>query len=149
MKPLKAILALLLSLLLSSYTFAPTKPVVSPYSTHDLWMLAHVIQAEAGSDCCTDEHQQLVGMVVMNRVKDERFPDSVVKVIFQKGQYYCINNRTFWNEPTARAWKNALDVLTGKVECPESVIFQAEFVQGHSVYKVCETPYSTTYFCEG
>ena len=118
-----------------------------PYSEEDLYYLSHVIHAEAGSDCCTDEHQKLVGMVVLNRVADERFPDTIKEVVLQPGQYACVSNKSFYLEPSERAVRNTIAVLNGEVDCPENVIFQAEFPQGDGIYKVCESSYSTTYFC--
>lgn len=80
-------------------------------------------------------------------IADPRFPDTIEEVIFQPGQYACVDNGTFWLEPTARAVRNAVAVLTGQVKCPENVVFQAEFPQGDGIYTICETTYSTTYFC--
>lgn len=118
-----------------------------PYSEEDLYYLSHVIYAEAGSDCCTDEHQKLVGMVVLNRVADPRFPNTIKEVVLQPGQYACVSNGSFYLEPSERAVQNAIAVFSGEVDCPANVIFQAEFPQGDGIYRICESSYSTTYFC--
>lgn len=122
---------------------------VKPYTDEELDIMSRVIYAEAGSDWISDEQQQLVGMVVMNRVKDSRFPNTIKEVVFQKGQYACTWDGNFNKTPNKRAIENAKCVLEGKVECPENVIFQAEFKQGKGVYKVFKSKYSTTYFCFG
>lgn len=119
-----------------------------PYTEEELDMLSRVIFAEAGSDCISDEHQQLVGAVVLNRIADPRFPDTMKEVIWAKGQYACIQNGTYWLEPSERAIENARKVLSGEVTTPNNLVFQAEFIQGE-VYKTFKTPYSTTYFCLG
>lgn len=118
------------------------------YTEEELDMLSRIIFAEAGSDCISDEHQQLVGAVVLNRIADPRFPDTMKEVIWAKGQYACTQNGTYWLEPSERAIENARKVLSGEVITPNNLVFQAEFVQGE-VYKTFETPYSTTYFCLG
>ena len=119
------------------------------YTHSDLILLARLIDREAGSSWLTDEHQQLVGAVVLNRVKSESFPNSIQDVIYQKGQYSCINSSRWNEEPSERALINAQKVLEGKVFCPDNVVFQAEFKQGSGVYKVFYNKHtnSNTYFC--
>lgn len=50
--------------------------------TEEMVLLAQLIQAEAGNQDLTGK--RLVADVVLNRVDDERFPDTVEEVIFQK-----------------------------------------------------------------
>lgn len=124
----------------------------SNYTTNDLIFLARVINVEA-NDACDDEHKKLVGAVVMNRVKDSRFPNTIWDVIYQKGQYACINNNNFWNEyPSQRSIQAAKTVLDKNFYCPSNVIFQSESKQG-KIYKLktVKTKWysSTTYFCYG
>lgn len=120
------------------------------YSDEDLRILATVIWYEA--PYCTDRHQQLVAQVVLNRVNDARFPDTVRAVVDQPGQY------TDWYSTAApdipeRCYDNARAALEGRVECPANVIFQAEGVQGTGVYEEIHVDTgwysSTTYFCYG
>ena len=117
------------------------------YTKDDLYLLSHLIQAEAGSDFISNEHQQLVGQVVLNRVKSDNYPDTLKEVIYQKGQYQSTTNGQFDKATSKRAIKNAKLVLEGKVDCPDNVVYQAEFKQGNGVYKEIETIISTTYFC--
>jgi len=49
--------------------------------------LAVVIYREAGGDAACDECRRRVADVVLNRVADERFPDTLAEVLTQKGQY--------------------------------------------------------------
>jgi len=121
--------------------------IAPSYSQEDLMLLARLINGEAGSEWIPDEHQQLVGMVVMNRVNSEYFPNTITEVIYQPGQYSCVGN-SIWNEdPPQRVIDNAKLVLEGKVYCPPNVLFQAEFLQGTGIYKTFANDYSTTYFC--
>lgn len=126
------------------------------WTEYDLDLLAAVIFYEAGSDCCTDERQQLVGQVVINRMNDSRFPDTIYGVITDTK--YCVQYSTAddvvanagnHNIIPQRCYDNALVILNGEIDCPTDVIFQANFKQGTGVYKTFKTPYSTTYFCHG
>ena len=114
-------------------------------SWNDLELLARIINAEAGG--CTDEHQLLVGNVVLNRVASSSFPNTIYGVIYQKGQYSPTWNGAINKTPSEQAYKNAQRLLNGERFCPENVVFQANFKQGSGVYKAISTSYSTTYFC--
>lgn len=120
------------------------------WSDEDLKLLAKLVFCEAGSDEISDEHQQLVAQVVINRVRDDRFPNTISEVIYQKGQYACVGNER-WNseEIPERCYSNALKALNGEVQAPKNLIFQANFEQGTEIYKIFKTSYSITYFCKG
>lgn len=126
------------------------------WTDYDLDLLAAAIFYEAGSDCCADEHQQLVGQVIINRMNDTRYPDTIYDVITDTkfGIQYSTSDRILRDAGNhdiipQRCYDNALVVLNGEIECPDDVIFQANFKQGKGIYKIFETPYSTTYFCHG
>lgn len=122
----------------------PTVKEVEPdYMADELEMLALVIYQEAGSDACSDATRLMVGTVVMNRVADKRFPDTLYGVLTQRAQY----GRLHWtglvwperaNNPgethaVARAYECAERILLGERVLPEDVIWQAEFTQGTEV----------------
>lgn len=90
-----------------------------------------------------------VGSVVLNRVASDKFPNTIYDVIHQPGQYTCIDNGTFYNEPT---W-DVLDVtdflLRVGSQYPPDVLYQANSPQGTGTYKTLSTSYSTMYFCYG
>lgn len=120
------------------------------YTDEELELLACAIYCEAGGDACTDETRRMVGEVILNRVADPRFPDTIEGVLTQKSQY----GRFHWtgvvwpsraaHEPEAveRAYRCAEAVLTEPRLLPEDVVFQAEFVQGEIVASAPEY-----YFC--
>jgi hypothetical protein len=135
----------------------PTEPVTEPeptYSEADLEMLALVIYQEAGGDACSDETRLMVGNVVLNRVADERFPDTIEEVLLQERQYGRLHwTGLVWPERASksveahavqRAYDCAERVLNGERLLPEDVIFQAEFVQGEIVAEQ-----DGFYFCRG
>lgn len=121
------------------------------YTEAELEMMALVIYQEAGSDSCSDETRIMVGNVVMNRVADSRFPNTIEEVLLQKAQY----GRLHWtglvwadraeHEPEAveRAYRCAERVLNGEKLLPDDCVWQAEFRQGSEV--VAES--AGFYFC--
>ena len=125
-------------------TEPPTvQETVPPYTDDELEMLALVIYQEVGSDACSDEARLMVGTVVMNRVDDSRFPNTIYGVLTQEAQY----GRLHWTGlewPTrashhseahavARAYECAERILLGERFLPSDVIYQAEFIQGTEV----------------
>lgn len=127
----------------------PPTPIEEKYTAEELDLLARIINAEAG--IMSDEAQQLTGNVVLNRVDDARFPNTIKEVIYQKGQYAPTWNGAIKKEPTQRAISNAKRLLEGERFCDGTVVWQAEFKQGKGVYKkITETinGYTyTMYFC--
>lgn len=127
------------------------QPKVS-YSDDDLYCMAAVIWQEAGALYCSDELQLLVGSVVMNHVKSSYFPDTIRGVITRPGAYGTMgwtgvhlpsSNDYHTQKAIDRCYKNAKKVLSGEYDIPDSVIYQAGFVQGSGVYKYQEG----MYFC--
>lgn len=119
------------------------------YSDEDLLLLSRLIDAEAGDEC-TDEHKLYVGQVVLNRIQDSRFPNTLEEVIYQvepQQQYASIDNVDFHNYPSERSIQCAKKLLNGEYITDEPIIWQSEFPQG-TVVKVFKTKYSTTYICK-
>lgn len=87
----------------------------------DLEWLARVISAEARGESL--QGQIAVGAVVMNRVQDRRFPDSVYEVIFQSGQFTSVDNGSIYRTPTASAYRAARLALAGFDPTGGSVYF--------------------------
>ena len=100
----------------------------------DLYLLSHLINAEAGSDWCSDDLMRYVGSVALNRVEHNAFPNSLEEVIYQPGQYACLWDGNFTKEPSERAVRIAKELLEGGSVLPVDVVFQAEFIQGSGCY---------------
>lgn len=125
------------------------------FSDEDLLYLAKIVQNEAGSDFCSDAHQRAVASVVLNRVADPRFPDTIIGVITQgwNGEcalQYAVGGWERFNalEPSERAIENARYVLENGVTV-DGAIWQAEFIQGEIVAEFAYPAiYDTvTYIC--
>lgn len=99
-------------------------------------MLAHIINAEAGSDWCTDELQLAVGSVVLNRINSSKFPNNMHDVIFQEGQYSPTWNGAYYKEPSERAYANAEYLLKHGSTIPTDYIWQANFEQGKDIFEI-------------
>ena len=83
-------------------------------SEEDLNMLLRIVEAEAGNQ--DEEGKLLVANVVLNRVEDEAFPDTVTEVVLQRENGVCqfspVSNQTIWkvciSEETESAVERAL-----------------------------------------
>ena len=124
------------------------------YTEDELFCMAAVIYNEAGGDMCSDEHRAMVGYVVLNRVNDPRFPNSIREVLEQRSQYAGMGDgvkfadrytKPFEQHAVERAYRVAQEVLENRnnIPIPRNVVFQSEFKQGIGVYKQI----GNTYFC--
>lgn len=71
------------------------------YNADDLYWLSHIINAESGNQPLSGK--MAVGNVVLNRVADSRFPDTVKGVVFQKNQFTPVKNGTINKTPNAES----------------------------------------------
>ena len=109
---------------------------------NEIDLLARLMTAEQGYNA-TETEYYYTGSVVLNRVNNKRFPNSIYNVIYQNGQYECVSNKHI-NRPYADvAWEIAEDLLINGSILPENVVFQAEFKQGRGIY----AKIGRTYFC--
>lgn len=97
---------------------------------------------EAGINC--DTWQQYVGYVVMNRVYQSSYPDTIENVFFD-GDAYAEESREKYNDEfvTERARKNAIIVLSNfyhnSEPVPRNMVYQSEFEQGTTYLHVGNT----------
>lgn len=115
----------------------------------DLQMIAKTISREASHGCPFD-HQVAVGAVILNRVASPAFPNSVYEVLIAPKQYSRSYTYGF-NNIDEEYYRAAVAAMNGEHDVPPNVVYQANFKQGHGVWKVSpvRTPYfsSVTYFC--
>ena len=124
------------------------EPDPGKISFDDLYLLSKVICYEAGSDWLTDEFRICVGEVIMNRVASPEYPDSIHDVIYQKGQYSCVNTARFAGlVPTEECVDAALRLLCGERRMVPSVVFQSNDLQGEPFTMYTDRRLGTTYFC--
>lgn len=81
--------------------------------TSNIQLIARAINGEARGE--PYEGQVAVGAVILNRVKDSRFPNTIPGVIYQKGAFTAVSDGQI-NEPIAEGstvLKAAQDALNG------------------------------------
>lgn len=83
----------------------------SNYNSNDRYLLAKVIYAEARGESYTG--QVAIGAVVLNRVKDSRFPNTISGVIYQPWAFTAVNDGQINLEPNQKAYQAADDALNG------------------------------------
>lgn len=74
-------------------------------------LLARLIYGEARGEVYTGE--VAVGAVVMNRVKDSRFPNTISGVIYQSGAFDAVSDGQINLSPNSTAVKAAQDAING------------------------------------
>ncbi len=83
----------------------------SSYNSNDRYLLAKVVHAEARGESYTG--QVAIAAVVLNRVRDSRFPNTVAGVIYQPWAFTAVNDGQINLEPNAKAYQAADDALNG------------------------------------
>ena len=81
--------------------------------TSDIQLMARAINGEARGE--PYEGQVAVGAVIMNRVKDSKFPNTIVGVIYQSGAFTAVADGQI-NAPIAEdstVYKAAQDAMNG------------------------------------
>lgn len=123
-----------------------TEPEIDP---HDVELLACVIYQEAGADYICDECRRRVADVVLNRVEDPKFPDTIRGVLTAPGQYGNFSvTGVVWPERASypgevhavrRAYRIAREVLSGQHSdlYGKGYIWQATFIQGKDNVYCC------------
>lgn len=98
------------------------KNEAEPFTDDDLMLLAKITQVESGYQ--SYEGQLAVANVILNRVKDSRFPDSIKDVIYSGKQFPPAHNGLLdKSEPNASVLRAAKDALNGKNNVEDAVYF--------------------------
>lgn len=104
------------------------KPAYSKLSDKDYEILLKIVQAEAGSE--DEKGKMLVAGVVMNRVENSKFPDTVEEVVFQNEngvyQFSPVANGTYQSAVVTEETRKAVDrVLKGEDVTEGALYFAA------------------------
>ena len=91
----------------------------------DLYLLARLVESEAGNE--SYETKMMVASVVMNRVTDSRFPNTIREVIYQKGQFEVTVHKVngvlmIDREPSLDSLRVANDILNKGSILPSNVL---------------------------
>ena len=93
------------------------------YNKDDLYWLSHIINAESGDEPL--EGKIAVGNVVLNRVADPVFPNTIYGVIHQKSQFSPVKNGSIHKTPNAESILAAKLCLEGAVVLPTARWFNS------------------------
>lgn len=96
-------------------------PVSTPHSENDLYWLSRAIYSEAGNQPIAG--RIAVGTVILNRVANPSFPNTIEGVIFVPGQFSPVANGTIYHEPDAMSVLAAKLCLDGAREAGDSLYF--------------------------
>lgn len=139
---------LIVALLVSTYVLIPTKLVLAQdnesnnydivpttqsksikdqrkevihLTNEELLLLSKLVTGEARGE--SYEGQVAVAAVVINRVIDPRFPNSIEDVIYQKNAFSVVNDGSINMKPTESAYKAAQEALYGQDPTNTAVYF--------------------------
>ena len=107
----------------------PGAAVTSPGADYDaqaLYWLAHIISAESQGEPFSG--QIAVGNVVLNRVADDSFPDTIPEVVFDRRgavQFEPVGNGTVFQAPAPLSVEAAKRVLDGENTAGAAMYFYA------------------------
>ena len=125
------------------------------YTIYELQILTNAIYCESGH---TEDALRLdVGSVIMNRINDSRFPNTIYDVLTQKGQYrywyvtqdctnWCKQQDSYYETDYYSMCENAAkQILMGNTTLDSKTVWQANFKQGNNITKYY--PKYNMYFC--
>lgn len=116
----------------------------------ELLLLSKIIYAEAGSVWLDENWKMAVGEVVLNRVESPEFPNTMIEVLEQPGQYYGKDNPYFNSIlPSEACIIAAMKLLEGqRVLADPSVVFQSNYILGSGIHtQLYDEQLGYTYFC--
>ena len=119
--------------LLMTTTAVTTEEISYDVNSNDVFLIAYAMSREAAYGDYTDA--TYVGNVIVNRVNDPDFPNSVFGVLSQDGQYpwgVSYYSEEYIYDPYF--YEIAENLLAGNTPLPENVVYQARFPQGSGTY---------------
>jgi len=102
-------------------TVKQQKKEVINITNEELLLLSKLVAGEARGE--SYEGQVAVAAVVINRVKDPRFPNSIKDVIYQKNAFSVVKNGSINLQPTESAYSAAQEALYGKDPTDKAIYF--------------------------
>lgn len=110
----------------------PRAAVDMPPRTHDIQIytetekdeLMRIAMAEAGNQ--TEDGMWLVMSVVLNRVNSEDFPDSIDKVLHQKGAFSAVSNGSYDRAEPTEECERAFERISSGDVAPQIIAFEGK-----------------------
>ena len=103
-------------------------PIIN-YTEEEFNLLCRLIEAEAKGE--SYQGKIAVANVVINRVKDSRFPNTITNVIYAPCQFSPVSNGAIYNTPSEDSVNAATAALYGEVqpEAKDAIYFWAKYVK--------------------
>ncbi|WP_309119699.1 cell wall hydrolase [Paenibacillus sp.] len=98
-------------------------------TSEEVELLARIVSAEAKNE--PYKGQVAVAAVVLNRVEEEGFGDTIEEVIYSKGQFQPVSNGTIHREPVDSAYRAAEEALNGKDPTKGAIYFANMEIADH------------------
>ena len=96
------------------------------YTMQDVDLLSQVIYHENWHTDAEKKTAYWTGAVVMNRVKSDKFPNTIHDVLYQRGQY-STTKKFFTKEIPKECYEMARKILAyGTPDVPKNVLFQSQ-----------------------
>lgn len=96
---------------IQSSSSSPASSSVGGYSSSDLNLIARAVYGEARGEPYTG--QVAVAAVILNRVRDSRFPKTVAGVVYQAGAFDVVADGQINLTPNDTAYKAVRDAVNG------------------------------------
>lgn len=97
------------------------KEAVINLNDEEIMLLSKLVAGEARGE--SYEGQVAVAAVVINRVKDPRFPNTIKDVIYQKNAFSVVKDGSINMQPTESAYTAAQDALYGNDPTNNAIYF--------------------------
>ena len=97
------------------------KEAVINLNDEEVMLLSKLVAGEARGE--SYEGQVAVAAVVINRVKDSRFPNSLEGVIYQKNAFSVVKNGKIYTEPTSSTYRAAQEAIYGSDPTNNAIYF--------------------------
>ena len=98
------------------------------FTDEEIDLLNRLVEAEAGNE--PYDGQLAVANVVLNRIKDSRYPNTLKGVIYQKHQYESVAKGMLWDRPTGDDVKRAVqEAINGNNNIGNCISFWADYIR--------------------
>lgn len=91
------------------------------YSNDELITLYKIVEAEATGE--TIESKKNVTSVIINRVNNKNFPNSIIDVVFQKNQFSPISDKRYWTVEVTEETIQAVEQVIRSGTTTEALYF--------------------------
>lgn len=90
-------------------------------TNEDIHLMAQIVYAES----CAEPYEGKVAVasVILNRLRDVRFPDNIQGVVKQKAAFSCVKNGKISVTPDENSYRAVMDALRGKDPTENAVFF--------------------------